>query len=157
MTEIPLVAEVEEVHVPVTVRRFGVADLSSHGPWIMKRLIPLFPDMPERWIGSWLAGLINNNEHLFLYQPHAIALAQVVSTPGLRPGKMVQERFVWVEDKTDKEQLRYAADFYDHFHEWARSLSAERMIVRENSDVPKNLIEERIGRLFVTEIFHARV
>lgn len=144
-------------HVPADIRRFGVADLSTHGGWVLKRLMLLFPDMAERFIGGWLNGLIGDNEHLFLYQKHAVALAQVVSVPGLKPGKMIQERFVWVEDKSDKEQLELAADFYDHFVEWGRGMRAERIICCENTDVPKSLIEARIGRLFDTKISHARL
>lgn len=146
-----------EPHHAVIVRRFAVADLSEHGGWILKRLAPLFPDVSEQFIGGWLRSLIDNNENLFLYQPHAVALAQIVSTPGLRPGKMVQERFVWVEDKTDKEQIELAADFYDHFAEWGRGQRAERIIACENTDVPKTKIEERLGRLFNTTISHARL
>lgn len=151
------IAEVIVPHVLADIRRFGVADLSQHGGWILKRLQPLYPDVQETYIGGWMRGLIADNEHLFLYQKHAVALAQVVNTPGLRPGKMIQERFVWTEDKTDKEQLEYAADFYGHFVEWGRGLRAERIICCENTDVPKSLIEARVGRLFDTKISHARL
>lgn len=155
MTEAAFVEQAP--HVPVIVRRFSTADLSQHGGWVLKRLQLLFPDCSEQWIGGWMRGLIANNEHLFLYQPHAVALFQVVNLPGLRPGKMIQERFVWVEDKTDKEQAELAADFYDSATSWGNGLRAERMIVCENTDVPKSKIEERLGRLFDTKITHARL
>lgn len=150
-------AEDIKVHMHADIRRFTVADLSRHGGWVLKRLMPLFPGTQESFIGGWLRGLIYDNEHLFLYQDHAVALAQVISSPGLRPHKIIQEQFVWVEDKTDKEQLRCAADFYEHFAEWGRGLSAERIICCESTDVPKSLIEERVGRLFDTKISHARL
>lgn len=156
MTEAVLAVE-QPVHVPVIVRRFQTSDLSSHGGWILKRLQPLFPDMPEKWIGGWMRGLIANNEHSFLYQPHAVALFQVVNVPGLKPGKMIQERFVWAEDKTDKEQTELAADFYDSALAWGQGLRAERIIVCENSDVPKSMIEQKLGRLFDTKVTHARL
>lgn len=150
-------AEVIIPHVSADIRRFTVADLSRHGGWVLRRLLPLFSDMHETQIGGWLRGLIGNNEHLFLYQDHAVALAQVISSPGLRYGKMIQERFVWAEDKADKNQLECAADFYEHFAEWGRGLGAERIICCENTDVPKSLIEARVGRLFDTKISHARL
>lgn len=154
----PEVAEAfAPIHAVADIRRFTTADLSRHGGWVLKRLMPLFPDCTEAFIAGWLRGLIANNEHLFLYQEHAVALAQVISSPGLRPGKMIQERFVWVEDKTAKVQLESAADFYEHFAEWGRGMSAERVICCENTDVPKSLIEVRIGRLFDTKISHARL
>jgi len=146
-----------EPHAPVTVRRFSTADLSQHGAWILRRLQILFPDMPEQWIGGWMRGLIWNNEHLFLYQPNAVALFQVVSLPGLRPGKMVQERFVWVEDKNDKTQVEFAADFYTAAQDWGKALGAERIITCESTDVPKSMIEQRLGRLFDTKVTHARL
>ena len=149
--------EIVPVHVPAMVRRFSTADLSQHGGWILKRLQPLFPDCSEQWIGGWMRGLIGNNEHLFLYQPHAVALFQLINSPGLRPAKMIQERFVWVEDKADKDQVEAAADFYDHAATWGHGLRAERIIVCESTDVPKPLIEERIGRIFDTKISHARL
>ena len=150
-------ALIEEIREPATVRRFELADLSTHGAWLLKRLALIFPDMPERAIAGYLTNLVFNNEHLFLCQPHAVALAQMISSPGIRPVKMVQERFVFVEDKTDKEQLEDAADFYVNMKQWGKQAGAERIIVMENSDVPKSLVEARLGRLFDTKISHARI
>lgn len=149
--------KVEEPHVPVPVRRFSTADLSEHGPWLMKRLIAKFPDVSERWIASYLSRLVFDNEHLFLYQPHAVALAQVVFTPGIKPVKVVQERFVWVEDPKDKAQLENAADFYSEMKLWGKRQDAERIFACEDTDVPKPLIIARIGRLFDTTVSHARI
>jgi hypothetical protein len=64
-----------------------------------------------------------------LYQDHGVALAQLVHSPGIKPVKVVQERFVWVEDKTDKQQSEFAADFYTHMKLWAQRIGAERIIV----------------------------
>lgn len=150
-------AEKIETYERAIVRRFSTADLSEHGGWILKRLLPLYPDCNERFIAGWLSGLVSSNEHSFLYQPNAVGLAQIVSTPGLRPGKMVQERFVWVKDKADKDQLEHAADFYLSFAEWGRAQGAVRIIALEDTDVPKGLIEARLGRLFDTKVSHARL
>lgn len=146
----------EVLREPAFVRRFELADLSTHGPWLLKRFAALFPDMTENQIAGYLRGTLYNNEHLFLYQDHAVALAQIVSTPGIKPVKVVQERFVWVEDPKDKAQLEFAGDFYEHFKVWARRQGAERLIVCENTDVPKPLIEQHVGRIFDTKVSHAR-
>jgi hypothetical protein len=69
----------------------------------------------------------------------------------------VQERFVWVEDRTDKDQLENAADFYSHMHLWGKRQDVERIIVCEDTDVPKAMIEARLGRLFDAKITHARM
>ncbi len=147
-----------EIHEPAFVRRFELADLSRHGPWLLKRFAAVFPDIPEKQVAGYLNGLIYNNEHQFLYQDHAVALFQLVHSPGIKTTKIVQERFVWVEDRDDKTQLEFAADFYLHAHQWAKRQDAERIIVCENTDVPKPLIEKILGaRLFDTKITHARV
>lgn len=146
-----------EPREPAPVRRFEVADLSQHGPWLMKRFAMKFPDLPEQAIGGYLRGLTTANASMFLYQQNAVALAEVVYSAGIKRAMLVQERFVWVEDRTDKDQLEDAADMYDHMKAWAKGLGAERIIVCEDSDVPKPLIEARLGRLFDTKISHARV
>lgn len=147
----------EVIHQPVPVRRFEIADLSKHGPWLIKRFMLKFPNFTDRAIGGYLTPLVYDNAHLFLYQPHAVALAQLVHTPGIRPVKIVQERFVWVEDRNDKEQLEHAADFYGQMQQWAKGQDAERIVVCEDTDVPKPLIEARLGRVFDTKISYVRM
>ncbi len=150
-------ALIEEIREPAVMRRFELADLSTHGSWLLKRMQLKFPDVTEKHIAGYLNGMIYNNEHLFLYQDHAVALAQLVYSSGIKPVKMVQERFVWVEDRTDDSQLEAAADFYDFIKQWAKSKDTERIIACEDTDVPKKLIEARLGRLLDTKISHARV
>ena len=146
--------EETQVHEMAFVRRFETADLQTHGPWILERLKKANPDLDERRIAGWVAGLQFSNDHMFLYQDAAVALFQIVSAPGIRNYKIVQEMFVWARDKDGIED---AADFYVHAQVWAQRQSAERLIVAENSDVPKAKIEERLGRLFDTKVTHARV
>ena len=154
MSEVALKLEVRE---PAMIRRFEIPDLSRHGPWLLKRFVAKFPEMTEQGIAGYLRSLIYSNEHAFLYQDNAVGLAQLVHSPGIKPVKMVQERFVWVEDRADKDQLDAAADLYLHFKQWAVRLGAERIIVCEDTDVPKTLIEPHLGRLFDTKITHARL
>jgi hypothetical protein len=157
MTEPLLKEPIEEVREPAAIRRFELADLNTHGPWLLRRFATKFPDASEQHIAGYLRGLMNNNENMFYYMDNGVALAQLVISPGLKMTKLVQERFVWVKDKTDKEQLEDAAGFYDHMKQWAKWKEAERLIVCEDTDVPKNLIEARLGRIFDTKISHARV
>ena len=147
----------EAPHEPAFMRRFETADLSTHGPWLLKRFQAKFPSFGEREIAGYLSGLIYNNEHMFLYQDHAVALAQTTFSAGVRPEKIVQERFVWVQDRTNKAHLEAAADFYTEMKVWARRQDAQRILVCEDSDVPKALIVARIGRIFDTTICHVRM
>jgi hypothetical protein len=146
-----------EPHIPAPSRRFELADLSKHGPWLLKRFAILFPDVSEQHIAGYLRGLIYDNESYFRYQDHAVMLAALVHTPGLKSVKVVQERFVFIEDKDDKAQSEAAADMYIDLKQWAKWKDAERIIVCENTDVPKSLIEARLGRVFDTKVSHARV
>jgi hypothetical protein len=151
-------AAVKEVpREPATVRRFETADLNTHGPWLLKRFQAKFPAFTEREIAGYLSGMVYNNEHLFLYQDNAVMLAQMTFSAGIRPERVVQERFVWVRDRKDQEQLEAAADFYTEIKTWAKRQDAQRIIVCEDSDIPKPLIIARIGRIFDTTICHVRI
>jgi hypothetical protein len=149
--------KIEPVREMAPVRRFELADLSKHGPWLMKRFAAEFPEVHERVIAGYLRGLIEQAEYMFLYQDHAVALAQLVCLPGFKIKWIVQERFVWVEDKTDKDQLESAADFYEHMKQFARRRDADTMFVCEKTDVPKDMIQARLGRLFETRTTFARI
>ncbi len=105
MSQTAVIETVEEVRQLALVRRFEPADLSKHGPWLLKRFAMVFPDLPEKYVAGYLSGLIFDNEHAFFYQDHAVALAQMVHSPGIKTVKVVQERFVWVEDIKNKDQL----------------------------------------------------
>ena len=139
-------------------RRFQIADLSEHGGWVMPRMLQAFPHMNERAIATFLRGVIYNSEYLFLYHEHGVALAKVLTSHMLTGRPVVQERFVWVRDKTQPEQVRAGAEFYVDFLRWARFQNAEVVLVEENTDIPREMINERMGkRLFKREQWFARV
>lgn len=139
------------------VRRFELPDLSRHGAWIMPRLLQAYPHLNERAAANWLQTIIHNNEYMFLFQEHGVALAQVLSSHTLSGKPLIQERFVWVEDRKEREQVRNAAAFYDQFLRWAKGHGAEVIIVEEMTDVPHEMIKERLGRVFSREQKFARV
>jgi len=140
-----------------TIRHFDTADLTTHGPWLLPRMVKTFSHMNDRAAASFLQTINYHNEWLFLYQAHGVALAQVMAAHTLQGRPVVHERFVWVEDKEDKEQVKQAAEFYVEFLRWAKSLSAEAIIVEENTDVPHELIKEKLGRIFTRQQQFARV
>ena len=146
-----------EPREPAFVRRFEIADLTTHGPWLMKRFTTKRPDLREQDIAGWLRGRIYDNEHLFLYQDNAVALAQIVHSPGIKMVKVVQEHFVWAKNPGDKSQHEAVADFYDYIRIWAKRQDAERIVVCEDSDVPKGLVQARLGRVYDTTVSFARV
>ena len=139
------------------IRRFDTADLSRHAMWIMPRVMKAFPHLSERAVAGFLQTINYNNEYLLLYAEHGVALAQVMSAHSLDATPVVYERFVWVENPEDKEQVKAAAEFYTEFSRWAKSQSASVIIVEENTDVPHELIKEKLGRIFSRAQQFARV
>ena len=140
-----------------TIRRFDTADLSTHGAWILPRMVATYPHLNERAAASLLQTVNYSNEWRFLYQDHSVALAQVMAAHSLSARPVVHERFVWCEDKENKEWVKAAAEFYTEFLRWAKSLSAEAIIVEENSDVPHEMIKEKLGRIYTRQQQFARV
>lgn len=143
--------------LPINIRRFSEADLSEHGGWIMARLIERYPHHNERAIANFLRGLLASNEHLFLYQEHAVALAQVVRTFTLDALPIVQERFVWAQDPNNALHVNAAAAFYDRFVDWAKSMEIDKIVVEEMTDVPHEKIKEKLGRLYSAPLTFARL
>lgn len=144
---------------PVTgspIQRFTVANLSSCG-WFLHRLVSKYPNKNEIGWANYIRSLCNRNDCLFICQPHAVALAEVVQTDTLAGVSVVQERFVWCEDRIDHRQVEAAADFYDEFHRWARALGVKEMVVAKDTDVPMEMIKARLGKIFVTDVRHVKV
>ena len=138
---------------PLDSRRFGTADLSKHGGWIMKRLLKAFPHQNERSLAGWLRETINSNTSLFLYQLHGVALFQVVSANSLEHKPMIYERFVFAEEGHEKD----AAHFYSDVEIWAKGMGIEQIVVEVMSDIPHDTIKEKLGRLYTRQTVFARV
>ena len=141
-------AALKLVDNPFAMRKFDTADLSEHGAWLLPRLMQAYPHLNERAAATFLQTIMYNNDYCFLYQRTGVALAQVMSAHTLDPKAVIYERFVWVRDREDKEQLKLAAEFYEEFHRWAKLQATDVIIVEENSDVPHDMIKEKLGRIF---------
>lgn len=156
MAEAALAEKFEVVEPPFT-RRFERPDIDRHAAWFIPRLLKSYPHLTERSIQTWLLNILNSNEFMFLFQDHAIALAQTVQY-GLRSEAIVEEQFVWCEDASNKEWLADAAYFYDHFYEWAKRKGLSTVVVEESSDVPHDAVREKLGkRLFERKLIFAKV
>ena len=141
----------------LTIRKFDTADLTTHAGWIIPRMIKSYPHLSERSVAGFLQTINYNNEYLFLYYTHGVALAQVMSAHSLDASPIVYERFVWVENPEDKDQVKAAAEFYVEFARWAKHLGALVLIVEENTDVSHDLIKEKLGRIFTRQQQFARI
>lgn len=147
-------AEPLAVVKPVTdfeVRRFQLPDLDRHARWFMPRLLAQFTHLNERQAIGFLRSVIYDNEYLFLYQEDAVALAQAMGSHALDATSIVWERFVWVREPGNQEQLKRAAGFYREMNVWAKRKGVATMYVEENTDVPHDLIKDVLGRVMTIE------
>lgn len=123
-------------------RRFELADISSHGRWLIPRLVRQYPHLTERTALGFLNSILYNSEFYFCYQPHAAGLVQVERVHALANRPIIREKFVWVQDASNEEHLAEAVQFYVEFQVWAKHHGAEIIIVEEASDVPHEMIRE---------------
>ncbi len=139
------------------LRRFERPDVERHGQWLVPRFVKAFPHLSNHPALSFMVNVIYSNEFMFLYQPHGVALAQVVTEHVLQPEPIVWERFAFLEDPTDPRQHVEGAEFYTEFERWAKQKQAKLLVVEQQSDVPRDVIKERLGRIYVQETMIARV
>lgn len=142
---------------PSPIRRFGVADLTVSGPWIMERLLKAYPNQNQRSIVGWLNTVIDQNEFLCLYQPHAVCFAERVAVDRLSGKMIVREIFVWCEDPENVLYIQAAADFYPMLADWAKHQGIDKVIVYEKSDVPLEEVRKKFARLHEIKTMFARV
>lgn len=138
-------------------RRFDIPDLDRHGLWLLPRLKQKYPHLNDRGILSWIRNIVFVNDWHFICQDTGVALAQCISAHTLSPKPIIHEHFVWVQDKTNEAQIKAAAMFYEDFKRWAGHVDAGVMIIEEDTDVPHEIIKEKLGRVFVREQKFARL
>ena len=148
-------AALKLVDNPFVMRKFDTADLSEHGAWLLPRLMQAYPHLNERAAATFLQNIIYHNEYCFLYQPTGVALAQIMSAHTLDPRAVIYERFVFAENRENPEDVAQASMFYVEAMTWGRHMGADAVIVEQKSDVPHEMIRERMGRLLTRqEVFY---
>jgi hypothetical protein len=138
---------------PGQVRRFALPDLDTHGHWLVPRLMVAYPQLSQRFIIGWIRNILYDNAYLFLFQNNGVALFQMTPVYSLTPPGVVIERFVFMKEGHSKEGV----EFYAEALRWAQSLSVKEILVEEQSDVPHELIKDKIGRVFSREQHFVRV
>lgn len=142
---------------PFPPRRFELPDLDRHGFWLLPRLRKMYPHLNDRAVISWLRSILYVAEFKVLYTPNSMSLAQMESAHTLSAKPVVREHFTLVKDPEDKAQQEEASAIYDELARWAKHVSADVILISPQTDVPQELISKRIGRLFKTEQYFARV
>lgn len=137
--------------VPVLGRRFEVPDLSTHGQWIIDRLIKAFPNRNQRDLVGWLKEICWSNEYFFRCRPHAVALAHLQRPHPLAPKNHVKVIFAFAQKGFENE----GAAFYDEIMQWAKSLDVDVVELTDLSDVPGEMLKDRF-RAFSKTVNFAR-
>ena len=146
-------AALKEIIHPSTLRRFALPDLDTHGLWLLPRLETSFPQVNQRYFLGWIRNLLYDNSNLFLFQDHSVALFQLTNIFSLAPKPEIIERFVFCQEGFQKE----ASNFYEEVVRWAKPQGIEKIWVEELSDVPHDMIKDKIGRIFTRQQQFARV
>jgi len=139
------------------LRRFERPDIERHGAWLVPRFLTAFPHLNSYQAMSFMVNVLYSNEFMFLYQPHGVALAQLMHEHTLQEEPVVWERFVFLEDKTDLRQIAEGIEFYVEFERWTKQKQAKQLVVEQCSDVPTDAIKEQLGRILVKQIRIAQV
>jgi hypothetical protein len=140
------------------VRRFELPDLDYHVSWFMARFLKAYPHLNERQAIGMLRSVIYQNDYMMLFHDNGVALAQTMSAHALDANPVIWERFVWARDPKNPSHVAACAQFYDRFKTWAKNQGINIIHVEESSDVPRDMIKERLGgRLMETVQRFARL
>lgn len=148
MAAVAVAERPEPMVATLTPRRFEMPDLSSDGGWAIDRLLKVYKHLNQQQLAGWLRSIVYNNEFLFLWLPHAVALAQIESAHTLSPRPVVREHFVWAHDPKDPKHVAEAAQMYERIRNWAKQQGAATIIVAEQSDVPVETLKQMFERVF---------
>lgn len=141
------------VYEPPSFSRFSpTSDLVKYGQWLSDRLRKIWPHMSERLALSWMRGCAESNEFLFIKSAHAVSLFER-ARKALDARPTIEEVFVFADDTGLA--IREAAAHYAEARRWGKGYEAVDMIVGAHSDVPREMIEEQIGKLVSRHILCA--
>lgn len=144
----------------IVMERFNSPDLTVWGGWLLERLKEFYPHLTDQTLAGWLRASINSNEAHIVHSGMAIGMAQITHEP-LEAQPSVKEVFVFCrssDDETEKQTaLKQGAAIYSEFRRWGMSLGAKEFVGGGHSDVPRELIEEEIGKIFVKQTGYIRL
>lgn len=111
----------DEAPAPVvTVRRFGLNDLQTHGLWLYEKLQKRFPHVEQGHLTAWIRSAIETNQFFFVCTDKAVGMAQSNHRP-LDPVPFVDVVFVESLDDTDRS---HEPVIYKDMARWGKSMGA---------------------------------
>lgn len=137
--------------------RFSLNDLSTQAPWFIPRLIKVYSHLTERSAATWLRNVMDQSDTLFLASDKGLSCTSLVHPDTFSPKAVIQERFTWVADPADKDQVKEALAFYDAAYRWGQGLGVNVFLLCEYSDVPAEVLRERFKRVLTRQQSFLRV
>jgi hypothetical protein len=134
----------EVKHSEHVIRRISLGDLDLLANWLIGRIQERHAEASPQAVMGWLRGCLSSNSMWFVRTDHAVALAEIVRVP-LEPQPICQEHFVlhqggdWHDDE--------AGALYPAMASWAANQNASTLYVNAHSDVTRNMIASRLGKL----------
>jgi len=144
-------------HQKVSLRRFDLGDLQTHGEWLVARLREVYSYLPPKEIAGWIRGILESNEHMFLRNENSVGCAQLTRTQfALKPS--VRVNFVLARDFGNGAHVAEAALFYHEFKRWADNVGAGEIVLGILNDISREDIRKIIGaRIFSREEWFAKL
>jgi hypothetical protein len=133
---------------PQTVHRAQQLDIDDKAHWLMPRLREAYPGYTDNAIVNFLRNCIPSPDWFFIASDNAVLLAQVV-TPPMRKMR-VDEEFCIVRHEDNWEE---GAQLYRDLKTWASHIGASKICVDSFSDIGRDLIARRIGKVSRMDIF----
>lgn len=126
-------------------RRVFIPDLQKVGLWLLPRLRETYPEYGDQEFLTWLRGCAMSDTFLFVQTDHAVALAQT-QRDALCRKPTAKEVFVLCDGHAgDEDEGSY---LYTVMARWAREIGADEMWIEECTDVPREMIRARLGKLY---------
>lgn len=133
---------------PQTIHRAQQLDLDDKAHWLLPRLREAYPTYGDTQIINFLRNCIPSSDWYFVATVNAVLLAQVV-TPPMRKMR-VDEEFCIVKHEDFWEE---GAELYRDLKRWAVHIGASKLCVDSFSDVPRDVIGRRVGKVTRMDIF----
>lgn len=134
--------------------RVFLPDLQKIGPWLLPRVMENYPDHTEGEIMTWLRGCCMSDIFLFVYTDHAVLLAQV-QREALCRHPTVKEIFAFCDGKDG--DVDEAAYLYSVMYQWAKGIGADEIQLENCTDVPRELIRSRLGKLYTNDAMYVPI
>ena len=156
-----------------SAHRFGLPELNDAAIWLVPRFARCYPHLQNQTVMNFFRSIIDSAEWHFVFSGdpgkpvHAVSLSQRVNEK-LSASPFVREQFTFVKSP---EYVEEAVALYLEMKKWAFDLGSDTVYLKDHydekddpegaatrlTDVPRELVKAAFGRVFIQEVFFARI